>query len=200
MEAVAERTYKYAELSESAKIKAVEKLGTVMDYEWWDCIYDDAKAYLHALGYVNVKIVFSGFCCQGDGASFTGGWAPHVDLDKFKTEYGGEELLALGDRMAVLLVEAKLLDVELPTVDIYNRSGHSHEMAPVFDVNWKDDNETPHPFEEQFNDRFVDLSRDLMRYIYRCLREEHEYLYSRERVEEDIDANDYSFDEDGNLV
>jgi hypothetical protein len=48
------------------------------DHEWWDFVYDTWKEALSQIGFENADIHFSGFACQGDGASFTA----NVDLDK----------------------------------------------------------------------------------------------------------------------
>ena len=38
------KVYEFNELSEEAKEKAIEKLWNInVDYEWWDCVYDDAE-------------------------------------------------------------------------------------------------------------------------------------------------------------
>lgn len=42
-----------------------------------------------------------------------------------------------------------------------------------------------------------ELMKDLARYLYRQLRDQSDYLYSDEAVDEAIEANDYKFDEDG---
>ena len=38
------KVYRFEELSEKARQKVMEKLADInVDYEWWDCTYDDAK-------------------------------------------------------------------------------------------------------------------------------------------------------------
>jgi hypothetical protein len=41
------------------------------DHEWYEYVIEDATNDLDSAGFQHVKIDFSGFCCQGDGASFT---------------------------------------------------------------------------------------------------------------------------------
>ena len=51
-----------------------------LDYEWWDSDYDHWKDKLSDLGFTDADIKFSGFCCQGDGASFTANVTRHFKL------------------------------------------------------------------------------------------------------------------------
>ena len=44
------------------------------------------------------------------------------------------------------------------------------------------------------------LLREYMDYIYNCLEREYDYLTSFEAFKETCEANDYKFDEDGNLI
>ena len=72
--------YKYDELDERAQEQAYEKWAeNALDYEWWDCSYDDFEQVAEALGIMMSKkrgnspdIWFSGFWSQGDGLCFTG--------------------------------------------------------------------------------------------------------------------------------
>lgn len=44
METVEIKLYKFSELSDEAKQKAIEKLSDInVDYEWWESIYEDAE-------------------------------------------------------------------------------------------------------------------------------------------------------------
>src|ERR1051326_2894350 len=73
--------YSYEEMLQLAKDKkisehALEKARSWLiegqtDVEWWDGIYDMWKEALEQIGFEDAEINFSGFCCQGDGASFT---------------------------------------------------------------------------------------------------------------------------------
>jgi len=44
----------------------------ITDHEWWDCVYDDAKREGEAKGFEIEDIRFRGFWSQGDGAYWTG--------------------------------------------------------------------------------------------------------------------------------
>ena len=65
--------YAYSELQGTAKERAREKLVEWRtDHEWWDCVYEASKEKGKELGFNIEDIRFSGFCSQGDGASWTG--------------------------------------------------------------------------------------------------------------------------------
>ena len=52
---------------------------------------------------------------------------------------------------------------------------------------------------EQLDERFLELSRQLMRILYKKLNDEYDYLNSDEAIIEHIKANNYEFTEDGKL-
>ena len=63
--------------------KAVERAKSWLqdaatDFDWYSCVLDFWEHALDQIGFEDAKIAFSGFWCQGDGASFTA----TVDLDK----------------------------------------------------------------------------------------------------------------------
>lgn len=66
-----------------ASQKAVERAKhwlqeAATDFDWYSCVLDFWEHALDQIGFENAEISFSGFWCQGDGASFTAS----VDLDK----------------------------------------------------------------------------------------------------------------------
>ena len=58
--------YEFDDLSDSAKEKAIENVrhGGYMDYEWYDCVYEDAKEIGKILGIDIDNIYFSVSCCR----------------------------------------------------------------------------------------------------------------------------------------
>jgi len=73
--------YNYDELSAEAKEKAIEWAQEFLRED--DFFYDDVKSEwiekLESFGFTDVKLAYSGFWSQGDGASFTG----KCDMVKF---------------------------------------------------------------------------------------------------------------------
>ena len=186
----------------------------VEDFEWWDGVYEIWKERLEALGYSNPEIQFSGFWCQGDGASFTCDQVPLPSTDASVQEAWNSLVGA-----AALLGETVTENInDLAYGKVY-RTGHSYSHENTVSVDWEW-NDPPYgrycsrvepdalaPFidalVEAVKDYFNGLEesvRDLCREIYRDLRSEYEYLTSDEAVEETLEANDYEFDEEGVIV
>lgn len=182
--------YQFDELSDAAKERAREwwREGG-LDYEWWDTTYDDAKTCLALAGFTVDRIYFSGFSSQGDGACFEGSWSAsdtkpvremrqHAPKDKdLHTIAATMRKLARQDRNASMSVK--------------NRGRESHEHATEFYVTART---------AKIDDAIVETSRDAMRWIYRQLEREYEWLNSDEQVDESIRANEYEFDEEGRRV
>lgn len=70
---------KYPELSQTAKDRALADHAGTLDYEWWECTFDDFVEVCKVMGVEVARdqhnahdIVFSGFWSQGDGATFAG--------------------------------------------------------------------------------------------------------------------------------
>ena len=71
-----ETTYKYQDLSDSAKETARQWYLEGMDYEWWEGVYEMVIEDGKEKGFYINEIFFSGFHSQGDGAS----WIGQVDV------------------------------------------------------------------------------------------------------------------------
>lgn len=73
MKVLQTKVCEFSELSKDAKAKAVESLRDInVDYcNWHDYIIKDYTKKLEALGYRDIKILYSGFWSQGDGACYT---------------------------------------------------------------------------------------------------------------------------------
>ena len=71
-----ETTYKYQDLSDSAKETARQWYIEGMDYEWWEGVYEMVIEDGKEKGFYINEIFFSGFHSQGDGAS----WIGQVDV------------------------------------------------------------------------------------------------------------------------
>lgn len=182
--------YKFDELSAEAKERAISSFQddeNYLDYEWYEWTISDFKTILEFIGYYDITCYFSGFHSQGDGACFSARFSRNKRcLDKVKS----------------LRVDKKILDIveqiqsEIPLHEEYKikHSGrYSHEYCT--NVYYLGDNNKA----EQIDERFLDLSRELMKILYKSLNEEYDYLTSSEAIIEYIKANDYEFTEDGIL-
>jgi hypothetical protein len=181
------KVYPFDELDDKAKDRAREWYREgALDYEWWDSTYDDAKTCLALAGFTVEEIYFSGFSSQGDGACFKGSWSAadtkpvkamrqHAPKDK--------ELHAIAATMR--RIARKQPDAAM---SVKQRGHYSHEHCTEFSV----DARTP-----ELEEQIIETSRDAMRWIYRQLEKEYEWLMSDEQVDESIRANEYEFTEEG---
>jgi hypothetical protein len=193
--------FKFDELSDDAKSKARDWWREDgLAYEWHDLVYEDAKRIGAIFGITGMDIFFSGFWSQGDGACFTGDYRFKRGMSKAIREYAplDEMLHVIADGL-----EAAQGTTELPLTASINRtdSHYCHEYGVTFDVEieqeawWDDEN-------------FVEINtgqeeavtyqlRNFMRWIYKALEAEYNYLNSDEAVDETIECNEYEFFKDG---
>jgi hypothetical protein len=213
--------YKWEELSQTAKEKARQWYLEGMDYEWWEGVYESAKEDGESEGFYIDKIFFSGFCSQGDGASWTG----QVDVRQW-LEVNEDDSIGLSAWCQLIQegIVSKFSKVEA------NNSHYCHESTMQFsDVEdgteaFNDDFPLLLPsifkgmsIENLFNiiatdpdcqykgvdditKAITESGKDYARDIYQRLREEYEYLCSEEMMLDHFNCNDYHFDEDGRLA
>lgn len=187
--------FTFDELTDEAKEKAREWYREgALDYEWWDGVYDTAKTAGACLGIDVDKIYFSGFWSQGDGACFTGRYSYRKGWRKaLKAEFGGETLGKLTTIGEALQAVQKPAFYKL-AASVKNTGRGSDEYSVTIDVDTRDMPETGGRVDE---DDLKDALRDFMRWIYRQLEAEHEWLRADEQVDESIRMNEYTFTVDG---
>ena len=186
--------YDYDELDETAQEKARDwyRKGA-LDYEWWDVTFDTIRAAGVYLGIDAKDIYFSGFYSQGDGACFVGrysyrtGWRAAL-----KAEFGGDTLAEL-EKIGLALQKAQRPVFYTATARVAKRCDHySHENTVSIDVSADTDT---------VDDDAIDTAlRDFMRWSYRLLEAEHDWLLADEQVIESIRANEYTFTADGEIA
>lgn len=142
------------------------------DYDWWDCVYEDAKEIGKILGFYIDDIYFSGFSCQGDGACFEGTMSYNKGAHRRIREYAplDEELHGIADRWR-----------HLQSRNFYairgqvKQSGH-YSHSGCTDFSWEDERHnygwTTEAFDE---DEAKSICRDFMDWIYKRLEAEYEY-------------------------
>ncbi len=194
-EQLTKTAYQYAELDDSAKAKARDwyREGGY-DYEWWDYVYEDVTRLLSLAGFRDLKIYFSGFSSQGDGACFECRYSyAKGAVAKIKAETGNSE-----DKLTAIVQRLQ----DLQRKHFYRLTGSSkhsghyyHEFCTSIDC--EDGNRAYGDCSAETEKEFSDILRDLMRYVYRRLESEFDYLNSDESVAETIEANEYDFEKDG---
>ena len=164
--------------------------------EWWDCVYADFREDMKAVGIDVVRMFFSGFWSQGDGACFEGSLVnAQAYLDKHHVgQYPMIRRLVEHDGGVY--------------VNCSHRGNYYHQNCTEF---WVDSDtmravvECPTEFHEtivdQWNDQLSDEVGDFeknvveqwrlyMQDLYFKLEAEYDYLVSDEAVWETIEANE----------
>lgn len=175
---------KFKELNEEQKKKVLDKQRDInTDYDWSADLINEYREDLEALGFSNVEINFTGFACQGDGASFTGNFAipnkrqAKKRLESFKERCGIEKFVTLAE---------KLLDNQFTKED-------KEEGVNIYRINSRYYHENTIKSDCDFVDEWA---REYSKVIYRSLEKQEEYLTSDDAVKETIEANDYEFNVD----
>ena len=221
MKTIEVEIYKYGELSESAQQKAREWYIEGMDYEWWEGTYEMAIEDGKEKGFYIDKIYFSGFCSQGDGASWTG----QVDVRQWLEENCSD---SIGLSAWCQLIQEGIVSMHCKVVA--NNSHYCHEstmafqdvedetdgfvdeyqmdlpsifkgmsIATVFDL-IASDPECQYKGVDDITKAITESGKDYARDIYQRLREEYEYLCSDEMMIDHFECNDYHFTNEGKLA
>ena len=189
--------YQFRELDDDAKTAALNNLRDInVDYpDWHESTTDDAKRMGAILGMDITDIYFSGFWSQGDGACFEGTYnyakgaakAIRAEAPQDKELHRiADELQALQRRYFYSL-----------TASVKQRGRYSHEMCTDIRVYRETKYSLVGDVDAQIDESLTDSLRDFMRWIYRQLECEYEYLTSEEAVKQSIEANEYEFTANG---
>lgn len=188
--------YTFDELSEQAKEQARDwyREGMAGDSYWHECVIDDAKTIGTIFGIDIDNVYFSGFSCQGDGASFTGCYRYKKGWRKALRDYvGGNSLPAL-ERIGEALQAAQKPTMYSGTARISTSGRYCHAWTMQFDCDVAYGN---------YGDFELTLSealRDYANWTYRQLESDYNYQNSDEAVDESIKSNEYEFDESGGIA
>lgn len=168
--------------------------------QWWDYVYEDFRRIAEILGITVEDIEFSGFCSQGDGARFTGEYSYVPGSVKAIKKYAPQDEVL--HRIARDLQLAQRYAFYRLTVNIkpgYFGGNYVHENTVVFEGHGRYYSYSLTDNEEKALEGVEEALTDLMRWLYRQLEKEWEYVSSYEQFEDSCEANDYLFDEDGSI-
>lgn len=202
---IEKEVFTFDELSDSAKETAREWMRDLerTDFDT-DFVFESCRTAADILGIeldTPRSIRWSGFGCQGDGASFVGSYsnAPNSPA-KIREEFSTDTALhAIADRLTALQIGYRLTSGHFFHADIRQSGNYCHEMTMSLadltddqtgegiEVNWR-----------ETEDRLLDLMRDFARWIYKSLEDEHDYRMSDEAIDECMDQ--YEFDENGDRI
>jgi hypothetical protein len=206
--------YEFDELSEQAQQKAIDSLSDLnTDYEWWDCTYEDFHTMAEYFG-IDVdlkKTYFTGFWHQGQGSAYTA----DVDVIKLvecvKTEswkqHAPKENLSFykvtpNIERVCKLISSGAIDYRV-WVETSNRETNVRTQVE-FDINYTDETKCaifPNIDKSlnELSDLVEDVCTTLNNWFFTNLRNECDYLTSKEAIIETIKANEYTFTENGKL-
>lgn len=215
MTVVAAETFLFEALSEKAQQAALDRYRYCWaDHEWWDTTYEDAVRMAEILGIEidkhygkdgnGPKIHFSGFCSQGDGASFAGRYAPKADaLTAIQAQCNDETLIDLAKRLTVINVATSLIEgLEEFHAEITTRGHYSHPSTMNVEVHLavSDEFVDINIFPEELEKELTVCMREFADWIYHQLEAEHDYLISDEYLKEWFAEYETKFDEDGAMI
>ena len=181
------KAYTFEELNDEAKKVAIEDhRDWNVDHEWYQWAIEEYKDSLALAGFLDAEIAFSGFCFQGDGASFTA----DINIDALNQWAG------LGLKKSVCDI---INEYCCPRVRRGN-SRYSHEHTCSID--WDGFGHYNHcprleKVIEKVMEQIEDIRLEWCNKIYSGLDKEHDYLTSDECIAESLIANDCYFTEDG---
>ena len=208
--------YKFQELTPQAKKQACSTLQPDNDCYWHEFIIDNAKEDGKALGFDIQDIAFSGFCSQGDGAS----WSGYVDMVAWLDKHKPEDAQA---HVVIALIENDWAEKKLKIS--FSSSHYTHSNTMVRN-NWYWQNlatdagndfqievgmftgadvnnlldALPEDYADTIANEVLQSARDYADDIYKQLRDEYERMCSEEYIAELCDANEYLFNKKGELL
>jgi hypothetical protein len=193
--------FKFDELpSEAAKEKARAwyRHASEGDDFWQEYVIEDAIQCAEIIGIEIGKcrhsarpaVYFSGFWSQGDGASFEGRYTYKKGAAKAIRQHAPQdaELHRIADKLQTLQKRIFYRGV----FDVTQSGRYCHETT--MRVEWTE------YCPEDLADDILEALRDFARWIYRRLEAEYEYCNSDEAIEENMMANEYEFDADGEII
>ena len=213
MRTIEKTVYKFNELSETAKEKAIEnyRISNYDDFEFrsGDIIYECAEiAKLFGLD-IRQKagrngenktiwipsVYYSGFCSQGDGACF-GGCYSYSKKGALKAV----KAYAPNDTELHGIVKS-LQDIQKRCfyglrANTAHRGRYYHEHCMEIDVEHIDGIDIPESVQEDI----AECLRDFARWIYEKLETEWEYINTDEYISEELEVMDCEFYEDGEMI
>jgi len=169
------KVYTFSELNEDAKQKALENLSdiNINYYEWWEYIYSDAEE----IG------------CEINGFDLDRGNYCNLEFHLTGFEIADKIVANHGERCKTYQTAKQFLTDYDDLVFLHSDGKNTKVVAEDHEIDF--DNELDE-LEEEFK---KSLSED-----YRIiLSNEYDYRTSEEAIIEIIEANEYEFDEHGNL-
>jgi len=165
------------------------------DYDWYVFSVEDFCERVKKIGF-NIDsedVQFTGFWSQGDGASFTGSIdiLEYLKGTKQLTRYSALKRAINNDKIE------NHVDIVRDSYHYSHENTCSVECIDVYADNITDlvDSQVAE-LQHELEEERLELSKEL----YRRLSDEYDYLCSDEALIETFAANEYEFDEDGDIA
>lgn len=210
---VTEKTvFTFDELTDEAKetARAWWRDSEAQDWNDSECVIEDAERVATILGIEfstsSVKLMgggsrqtpcvyWSGFWSQGDGACFEGSYSYAKGSCKAIREYAPKdtELHAIADSLA----EVQKRNFYQFSASMTHRGRYYHSGSMSVDV---EDSRDSYRDIGDAEETVTQAMRDFADWIYDQLESAWEWSFADEQVDENIRANEYEFDESGNIA
>jgi len=176
----------FDQLNDAEKAAACEhhRYWNVEHFEWWDCEEENLKADLKEVGFDVDKVFFSGFACQGDGASFTGHICDHELWLRFRK---------MG-RFAFTAPEIITMQDCWWSVKIKQDGRYFHDGTMSCEEEWGGDHIHGDAVEEIADD-CLEWCKERARKYYKELDDQYYYLISDEAIGESLECNETDLSE-----
>ena len=191
MKTIKTKVYLFNELSEDAKIKAIEDAQNAQintDYDWHQFIVEDFKEKMYKQYGIDVSnVYFNGFYSQGDGACFEGNVNIYEYLKQTKQLTRYKSIL-------------KYVKEYLPNINIKQSGHYYHSKSMTFTDNYFfEASETIQNVLYEIMDEIIEICEEESDTLYRELEDEYQRIVSDEAIADTLIANEYYFTEDGTM-
>lgn len=192
---IKKEVFKFEELEESAKYKAIDAINCFNDFAK-DFVIDDAKAISALMGWEIENVYYSGFCSQGSGACFEGTMRYAKGCTKAVKAYAPQDKEL--HRIAQAWQDLQKKNFYSLKAIVKQQGYYMHSGCTSFNCEDSRDN---HGFlnDPDIANEIENTGRDFMDWIYKRLEKEYEYHTSEETIYEICEANGYLFDQHGNI-
>ena len=188
---------KYDDLPKEIQTKAIENNRYInTECDWWDFIYEEWIEDLNIIGFENAEINFSGFYCQGDGASFTSDinfkkLPQHLINQKAKPK----EIKLI--KQASIFQQADLFEATI------KRTSHQYSHEMTCDVRYESYGKWNDKIEKKYHDISIiveNIRYDLCIDIYKSLSKYYDEITSEQDIIETFRCNESHFDHNGQII
>jgi hypothetical protein len=162
-----------------------------------DCETGEFKRLLEMYGFSDVKVYYSGFWSQGDGASFTGRYRYKAGaLKAIKAEFTGTWFKDVIEYLGLLDgINKKCFYSLRYAIDSNSRYCHANTMQ----VNSLEDCRGDRDF-SKYEDDITEYVRGIANEFYYLLEKSYNSQFTDEAVIELLECNEYEFYENGEMI